>query len=125
MVKNEGYYKGLFLTAAFYDFILGILFLFFFSPIYNYFGIAIPDNSMYLQLSAAFVIAMGIGYFFVYQNLKNRDLVKLGVVYKLVYSALAIYYFSIGLAHWIFFLFAILDLIFLVLFVHFIVNSKK
>ena len=81
---------------------------------------------MYLQLSAAFVIAIGIAYYFVYLNMyRNIDLVKLGIIYKLIYILVAGYYYLIGIAHVIFFWFVVFDIIFLVLFVWFLVYAKK
>ena len=56
---------------------------------------------------------------------RNIDLVKLGIVYKVVYSIFASYYFFIGVAHVLFFWFAVFDVVFLVLFVWFLVYAKK
>jgi len=124
--KKDGFFKGLFLVAAIYDFVLGILFFFFYEPIYAYFNITLPVYPMYLQMAAAFVIAMGVGYYFVYTNLyRNIDLVKLGVVYKLAYSGVTTYFYFTNLANIVFFWFAIIDAIFLVLFVWFLVYAKK
>jgi hypothetical protein len=126
MKNQDGFYKKFFLIAAIYDFILGALFLLFYKPIFSFFNIIAPVPAMYLQMSAAFVIAMGFGYYLVYKNLhKNTDLVKLGISYKAVYSALVFYFYFAGTAHWIFFLFAVFDLIFLTLFVLFLNYSKK
>ena len=70
MAKNkDGAFKTLFLIAAIYDFLLGAIFLFFYKPIYSMFNIALPAYPMYLQMSAAFVFAMGFGYYFIYKNL--------------------------------------------------------
>lgn len=127
MAKNkDNFFRSVFLIAAIYDFVLGILFFLFYKSIFSYFNIQLPDYPMYLQMSAAFVIAMGFGYYFVYKNLyRNADLVKLGIVYKIAYSALAIYFYLASLAHVIFFLLAMVDIIFLALFVSFLSYAKK
>jgi len=127
MVNNkDSFFRGLFLIAAIYDLILGILFFFFYKPVYAYFNIALPTYPMYLQMAAAFVMAMGVGYYFIYRNLyRNIDLVKLGIVYKLVYSGLTSYFYFANLANITFFWFAIFDAIFLFLFVWFLVYAKK
>ncbi len=125
MNKNK-FFKSLFLIAALYDLILGVVFLTMYKFIYSYFNIALPTYPMYLQLSAAFVIAIGIAYYFVYLNMyRNIDLVKLGIIYKLIYILVAGYYYLIGIAHVIFFWFVVFDIIFLVLFVWFLVYAKK
>lgn len=123
--KKEGFFKGLFLVAAIYDLILGLLFFFFYKPIYLYFNIDLPVYPMYLQMAAAFVIAMGVGYYFIYRNLyRNVDLVKLGIIYKIVYSGLTSYFYFTNLAHILFLWFAVFDLIFLILFVWFLIYAK-
>ncbi len=127
-IGGDKFFKNLFLVAALYDLILGIVFLLMYPQIYSYFNITLPTYPMYLQLSAAFVIAIGIAYYFVYRNMyRNIDLVKLGVIYKLIYILVAGYYFLIGIAHVLFFYFVIFDAIFLVLFVWFLdwVKGKK
>jgi len=127
MVKDK-FFKSLFLIAALYDLILGVVFLTMYKFIYSYFNITLPTYPMYLQLSAAFVIAIGIAYYFVYLNMyRNIDLVKLGVIYKLIYIIIAGYYYFVGIAHVLFFWFVVFDLVFLVLFVWFLslVKGKK
>jgi hypothetical protein len=125
--KREGYYKGLFLTAAIYDFILGIAFLFFYKFLFALFNIALPENPAYLSLSAAFVFVIGIGYYLIYKNIHaNRDLAKLGAIYKLAYAAIAFYYFFLGLVpHFIFAILGIIDLAFMFLFIEFLNHTKK
>ena len=126
MAKRDLLFKKFFLVAALYDLLLGIIFLTMYKQVYAYFGIALPNSPMYLLLAAAFVFANGVGYCFVYKNMyRNIDLVKLGVIYKAIYSITAVYFFLTGEAHVIFFIFAILDAIFLLLFVSFLNYAKK
>jgi len=123
---RDNFFRKLFLIAAIYDFIFGVLFFFFYPQIFNYFNITIPNYPMYLQMAAAFVIAMGVGYYFIYLNLyRNIDLVKLGVVYKMVYAGLTSYFYFNNLANVVFFWFAIIDFIFLLLFFNFLSYAKK
>ena len=124
--SRDTFFRKLFLIAAVYDLILGFLFFFFYKPIYSYFNITLPVYPMYLQMAAAFVIAMGVGYYFIYLNLyRNIDLVKLGIVYKAVYAGLTSYFYFIGSAHVIFLIFAAIDIIFLLLFLNFLSYAKK
>ncbi|MFH1134384.1 MAG: hypothetical protein V1735_07915 [Nanoarchaeota archaeon] len=127
MAKNKDpFFRGLFLVAAIYDLLLGLAFFLFYEPVYVFFHITVPPYPMYLQMAAAFVIAMGVGYYFIYRNLyRNIDLVKLGIVYKLVYSGLTSYFYFSNLANVTFFWFAIIDATFLALFVWFLVYAKK
>lgn len=125
-MKKDLFFKNLFLIAAVYDFVLGILFFFFYKSILNYFNIPVPEIPAYLQMCAAFVIAIGMGYYFVYKNLyKNIDLVKLGIVYKFAYSFVVIYFYLTGLDYLIFLILAICDIIFMILFIWFLVYANK
>jgi len=126
MKNKDSAFRILFLIAAIYDLILGFVFFFFYKPVFAYFNITLPVYPMYLQMAAAFVMAMGVGYYFVYRNLyRNIDLVKLGIVYKFVYSGLTSYFYFADLANVTFFWFAIIDAIFLVSFVWFLVHAHK
>lgn len=125
--KREGYYKGLFLTAAFYDFILGILFLFFYKPFFNALSISLPPNPSYLSLSAAFVFVIGIAYFIIYKDINtNRGLVVVGTIFKFAYVAVGLFYLAIHMVpHMVFILLALFDAIFGILFIEFLNSTKK
>ncbi len=126
MADKDKFFRFMFLVAAIYDLVLGVLFFFFYKEIYSYFNITLPVYPVYLKMAIAFVMAMGVGYYFVYKNMyRNIDLVKLGVVYKAVYSVLTGYFYFIDVAHVTFFWFAIFDASFLVLFVWFLIYAKK
>ena len=124
--KKDGFYKGLFLVASIYDLLIGLIFFLFYKPIYGMFNITLPTFPMYLQMAAAFVIAMGVGYFLIFLNMyRNIDLVKLGVVYKATYAGLTSYFYFANLANVTFFWLAIIDIIFLILFINFLVYAAK
>ncbi|MBM2825062.1 MAG: hypothetical protein HW402_726, partial [Dehalococcoidales bacterium] len=93
-LDNEKPYRILFLIAALYDFILGFVFFafmgFFFEDIFK---LPLPNYPAFFQAAAAFVFAMGVGFYFVYRNMyRNIDIVKLGIIFKLVYTGLAFYH---------------------------------
>lgn len=116
-------YKGtariVFLISSIYDFVLGVIFFLFYKQIFNAFSIPIPQYTEYLQMSAAFVATLGIGYYFIYKNIEtNADLWKLGIFYKLVYSLLVLYYYFVPrTANILFLYFAIIDILFLIPFI--------
>ena len=121
-LKNEKYYRNLFLIAALYDFILGLVF-FVFLPFFfeNIFKIPDPNYPGFYQAAAAFVFVMGVGFYFVYRNLyRNNDIVKLGIVFKLVYAALAFYYVFVQNMPVIFSIFGAIDLIFIAFFISYL-----
>ncbi len=126
-LRNEKSYKTLFLIAALYDFILGLVF-FIFLPFFfeNIFKMPVPNYPAFYQAAAAFVFVMGVGFYYVYLNMyRNIDIVKLGIVFKLVYTVLAFYYVFVKNMPWIFSLFGVLDLIFIVFFIFYLRAFKR
>ncbi len=115
------YYKTLFLIAAIYDFILGIVFIFFYKPAFKLLGIseALPEFGGYLSLIGAFLFVIGVAYYLIYRgDLKaNRDLIMVGALYKLAYCLVSFVYFVIGqIPHMLFLgLFGVIDFIMFVL----------
>jgi hypothetical protein len=125
--RKDIYYRVLFLSAAVYDTVLGIIFLFFYRPAYSLLDIPVPEYPAYLSLSAAFVLVIGIAYYIVYLNIhRNRDLVVVGTFYKLAYTIVVFYYFLLEhLPHNVFLIFGIIDMAFFFLFVEFLSHTKK
>jgi hypothetical protein len=109
-------WRTFFLVAAIYDIVLGVAFFVLYGPLFSALGIELPNNTSYIHLTAAFVFTQGLGYWFVYQDpAANLGIVKLGVVYKAIFSGLAFYYLAIGeLLHPVFMVFGVADLLFLV-----------
>ncbi len=119
------FYRAVFRVAAVYDVVLGIVFFFFYAPIFDALGIQRPENTSYIHITSAYVFMQGLGYWFVARDmLRNIDLVRLGVIYKVIYVGLAVYYLATGeLLHEVFTWFAVADLVFLALFTAFLVKA--
>lgn len=118
---REKYYRSLFLAATVYDISLGIIFTFFYKFAFSLIGIPekLPRYGAYISLIGAFLFVIGVAYLLIYLGdlRKNRDLIIVGALYKLAYSAVAIFYFAIGdYPHIIFLaLFGVIDIIFFVM----------
>ena len=118
---KEKYYRSLFLIAAVYDVLLGITFTFFPARAFDALGIRekLPAFGGYLTLLGVFVLVIGVAYFLISRGdlRRNLDLILVGVLYKLAYSATAFYYWLAGnIPHFIFVgLFGVADAIFFVL----------
>jgi hypothetical protein len=83
---SESFYRRMFVVAALYDAMLGVLFFAMHAPIYEFFAIPVPENVTYLRMISAFVFVQGVGYWYVSRAmLRNVDLVKLGAIYKALY----------------------------------------
>ena len=118
---KEKYYRSLFALAAVYDALLGITFTFFPVRAFDALGIRekLPAFGGYLTLLGAFVFVIGIAYFLIARGdlPRNRDLILVGTLYKLAYSASAFYYWSAGdIPHVIFVaVFGVADAVFFIL----------
>jgi len=126
------YYKGLFLIAAVYDLILGVVFTFFTAPAFNLLGIPekLPEFPGYLTLIGAYLLIIGVAYYLIYRGdlYKNRDLILIGVLYKFAYCTITFYYFIVGdIPHILFLgLFGVIDVIMFVLMAEcYLTVSKK
>jgi hypothetical protein len=107
----------LFYVSALYDFLLGVAFLLAFRVIYERFGVTLPNHPAYVQFCAAVVTIFGIGFWFVARAPeRNRDIIKLGVLLKLSYAGIVLYYWFRGRMPAMWVPFAWIDLAFLVAF---------
>jgi hypothetical protein len=97
---REKYYRFLFSISAIYDFLLGVTFMFFAERAFAALGISdkLPAIRGYLTLLGAFVLVIGVGYFLIARGdlRQNADLILVGTLYKLAYSATAFYYWAQG-----------------------------
>ena len=120
-MKKEVYYKGLYLTAAIYDFILGIAFLFFYKSIFKITGMNLPPNPAYLTFCAAMITLFGILLFLIYLDLEgSRRLVIYAILVKFAYVGTVFYYYILAGPSYVdapFLIFAGFDLIFALLFI--------
>ena len=118
---REKYYRSLFMIAAAYDLGLGLTFTFFPARAFDALGIRekLPAFGGYFTLLGAFVLVIGVAYFLIARGdlRRNADLILVGTLYKLAYSATTFYYWSQGnLPHIAFAaLFGVADAVFFVL----------
>lgn len=112
-----GWLRPLFLTAAIYDLVLGVVFGLGFRPIYSRFGIELPNHDAYVQLPAALIAVFGVGFWFVARDpVRHRGIVTLGVLLKLSFAGIVLAHrFTDGIPDlWV--PFAVCDLLFAVAF---------
>ncbi len=117
---RERWYRSLFWIAAAYDVALGIAFLFFARPIFEWLGIedTLPEYMSYISLIAAFLFVIGVAYVLIAVGdlYRNRDLIAVGILYKVAYFSVALWYLIDGVyPHLLFFyVFGVADLVFAV-----------
>lgn len=118
---RERWYRTVFWIAAAYDIVLGIAFLFFATPIFEWIRIedTLPEYTSYVSLIAAFLFVIGVAYVLIAVGdlQRNRDLITVGILYKVAYFSVALWYLIDGVyPHILFFYaFGLTDLVFAVL----------
>jgi hypothetical protein len=109
--------RPLFIVAALYDILLGLAFLLFYPAIYARFGVTLPNHPGYVQLNALFVIIAGVGFAFVARAPeRNRDLIQVGILFKLAYAGIVFWYLARGMMPSMWVTWAICDTLFFVVF---------
>jgi hypothetical protein len=89
--------RPLFVVAALYEIILGVVYFLGYETLYRRAGVALPNHPGYVQLNALFVIVMGAGFWFIARAPeRNRDLIKVGVLFKAAYAGIIFYYLYRG-----------------------------
>jgi hypothetical protein len=85
--------RPLFVLAALYDIVLGLVFFFAFGPIYAHFVIPLPNHNAYVELPAALTAIFGLGFALVARDpQRNRDIIRLGILMKLAFSLIVLSY---------------------------------
>lgn len=116
-MKRE-WVRPLFVVAALYDLVLGIVYFVAFKALYARFGIDLPNHDAYVQLPAALIAVFGIGFWFVAQAPeRNRDLIKLGVLMKIAFSAVVFGHYFLATMPTMWLPFAAIDALFAAAFV--------
>jgi hypothetical protein len=114
----------LFAIAGLYDFIIGILFLFFGPQLFETAGVPQPNHWGYIQFGSLLLVTFGIMFFAVaYDPVANRNLIPYGMLLKLSYTGLVTYYWVTTDCPLLFKPFAFIDAVMFVLFL--VAYSKR
>lgn len=129
-MDRKKYYKYMFLSGALWNWLIAILFIFltlFFLPIAaSLLGILIPPSLLFMHGFLIFIFLIGIGLYIVSKDItKNRGIVQLCLIEKFSLFILFVIYFILGDFNILLFLPVIIDLIYGLLFLEFLVNYKK
>jgi len=117
-VKKYRVISGLFAIAALYDGLLGAAFLFSASRVFRWFDVPPPNHPGYVQFPAALLIIFAVMFIAVaIHPTRHRNLIPYGILLKAAYCGVVFYHWFIGGIPGMWKPFAILDLIFLVLFI--------
>ena len=105
---------------------MGIIFGLFFRLIYQSFGVELPNHAGYIQLAALYIFIFGIGLYLIYKNpFQNREIIILGILMKLAFFIVAIGHLVLDTIPSFYIPFAIIDILFVLLFVPAYLGLKK
>jgi hypothetical protein len=114
---RPGWIRPFFFVAALYDIVLGAVYFLGYETFYRRAGVALPNHPGYVQLNALFVIIAGVGFWYVARAPeRNRDLIKMGVLFKAAYAGIIFYYLSHGNMPTMWLPYAVCDAAFFVVF---------
>jgi hypothetical protein len=83
----------IFIAAALYDGLLGLAFLFAGSSVFAFYGVTPPNHYGYVQFPAALLIIFALMFVAVARRpLPNRNLIPYGILLKLAYGLIVLYY---------------------------------
>jgi hypothetical protein len=117
-MKLTKLFSVIFFVAGLYDAILGLAFLIYPRFGFDLFGVPYPNHWGYIQFPAAILIIFGIMFFAIaFKPVINANLIPYGVLLKIAYSFVVFgYWFTRGLPN-MWKPFAIIDIVFAVLFI--------
>ena len=118
--------RTIYLVGGLYDMIVGLIFGLFFKAIYNSFGVEHPNHDGYIQIAAMYIFVFGVGYYLVYKNpLEGLGLVIIGILMKLGFVTVVFGHYIFGSIPQMYVPFALLDVIFAVIFIMTYAPLKK
>jgi hypothetical protein len=103
--------RHLFLLAALYNLAIGCAVLLAYPRIFHRLGIALPvAHEGFLQFAAAMVAIFGVGFYFVaVEPVRNKDIIKLGVVFNLASAFVIGNHFAHTGTHWAYLFFGLIN----------------
>jgi hypothetical protein len=125
-MKKKQAISLLFIITALYDGLLGIIFLFTGSTLFQWFQVTPPNHLGYVQFPAALLIVFALMFLAIARHpSKNRNLIPYGMLLKVAYCGIVFFHwFTAGIPH-MWKPFAVFDLIFLVLFIWAYVSLRE
>jgi hypothetical protein len=118
-------YRRIFLVGALWNLLGAGLFFIFWRQAFAFFQLQTPNYLAFFQAWLALAFVFGIGYYYVSKDLYgNVNIVKLGIYGKTAFAVIFIYHVIFTHVHPVFLSGAIIDLVFVVLYVLFLVHAR-
>ncbi len=115
---KTGWIKAIFFIAGVLDVLVGITFLFFANTIYDWMGVTRANHPGYIEFPALLIIIFGIMMIRIASDpIRFREFIWYGVGLKASYAGVVFYYMLSSGIPFMWVPFAIMDAVFLVLFI--------
>ncbi|HUH64874.1 MAG TPA: hypothetical protein VLZ07_00445 [Syntrophales bacterium] len=123
---KKAYYRKLFVVGAFWNWGAGVLFFFWSAEAFALLKMQPLNYAAVMQLAMALVFAFGIGYYWVSRDLsKNHDIVKIGIIAKILVFFVLSYHYLVGNIPLLLALCGVVDLTFALLFIEFLRRTAR
>jgi len=125
-MKSPAWIKVTYWIAAFYDGLLGLIFLIGMGKIFAVAQVDPPNHPAYIQFPAMILIIFAYLFYNIARKpIENRNLIIYGVLIKLAYCASVIPHWVAGQMPSMWIPFAVFDFIFMLIFIYTVVVLKK
>ena len=122
---TEKAYQRIFLVGALWNLLGAGLFFLFWRRAFDLFQLAPPNYLAFFQAWLALAFVFGIGYYYVSRDLYgNVNIVRLGIYGKTAFAIIFIYHVMFSNFHPVFLSGAIIDLVFVVLYIRFLTYAR-
>ena len=125
-MPKQDYYKKMFFVGAIWNWVATSTFIFGYKILFPLFGMSLPVYPVFFLMFLGLCFVFGIGYYWVSKDLtKNHGIVKMGIVGKLIVFVGLTWAGVSGQVHFILIGPGIVDLVFAILYIEFLMTSKK
>ena len=125
-MPKESYYKKLFFIGAIWNWVATISFAVGYKFVFPLFGMELPKYPIFFLLFLGLAFVFGIGYYWVSRDIfTNHGIVKMGIIGKLIVFLLFSWAWLTGEIHFIPASAGIVDLLFAILYLEFLMTVKK
>jgi len=125
-MPKQDYYQKVFLIGAIWNWMAASTFVFGYKILFPLFGMPLPVYPVFFLMFLGICFVFGIGYYWVSQDLnKNHDIVKMGIIGKLIVFVGLLWASITGQIHFILAGAGFVDLVFAILYIEFLITCKK
>lgn len=117
-MRAERTIRVLFVVGAVYDGLLGVVFLFASSALFQWQGVTPPNHPGYVHFPAALLVVFAAMFMSIAMNpVRNRNLIPYGILLKISYCGVVLFHWLTAGVPGMWKPFCLFDLVFLILFV--------